>query len=116
MPAAPQLPPAALPVPPPCAACSVPLGSCTASALPRPWARDPGVCRREHGLLAWAAAPGCLRIGDHHGHPFPRPQPAPAGWGVEETPDVGMVSAACPPCKILVDEASTASFANLGAA
>jgi subtilase family serine protease len=38
------------------------------------------------------------------------------GWAQEISLDLDMVSAACPSCKILLVEAKTASFANLGAA
>jgi len=79
-------------------------------------ASDLAVYRTQYGLLACTTATGCLRIVNQHGNPSPLPQPDPAGWGVEETLDVAMVSAACPHCKILVVEASTASFANLAAA
>ena len=39
-----------------------------------------------------------------------------AGWATEISLDLDMVSAACPSCKILLVEAKTASFANLGTA
>jgi subtilase family serine protease len=39
-----------------------------------------------------------------------------AGWAEEISLDVEMASAICPQCKILLVEAATASFANLGAA
>src|SRR5258707_639513 len=202
MPAVPQLPPAALPVPPPCAACAAAPAGCTGWAWPWPaaapssgaqavraacrarpgqagcyalyapqatvnaaiaaraagrpvapgattpagwgatdiehayklpvWrtppatvavvdaystphlASDLAVYRTQYGLLACTTATGCLRIVNQHGHPSPLPQPDPAGWGVEETLDVAMVSAACPHCKILVVEASTASVRQPG--
>ena len=38
------------------------------------------------------------------------------GWGQEQALDVDAVSAACPDCKILVVQAKTNSFANLGTA
>ena len=38
------------------------------------------------------------------------------GWAQEESLDLDMVSAICPNCHILLIEASSASFANLGAA
>jgi subtilase family serine protease len=39
-----------------------------------------------------------------------------AGWATEISLDLDMVSATCPDCKILLVEASSNSFANLGAA
>ena len=42
--------------------------------------------------------------------------PIPLGWGVEETLDVSMVSAACPLCKIIVVEAKSPLRASLAAA
>lgn len=44
---------------------------------------------------------------------FPRTD---AGWATEISLDLDMVSAACPTCSILLVEASSASFANLGTA
>ena len=42
------------------------------------------------------------------------PPPTRPGWGVEETLDVSMVSAACPRCKILVVEASVTGLRRPG--
>jgi hypothetical protein len=79
-------------------------------------AADLGVYRKQYGLPACTTATGCLRIVNQHGHPSPLPPADPAGWGVEETLDVAMVSAACPRCKILVVEAAQPSFADLATA
>jgi subtilase family serine protease len=79
-------------------------------------AADLGVYRKHYGLPPCTTATGCLRIVNQHGHPSPLPQADPTGWGVEETLDVDMASAACPHCQILVVEASSASIANLATA
>src|SRR5436853_324747 len=39
-----------------------------------------------------------------------------SGWGLEIALDLDMVSAACPNCRILLVEASSASIVNLGTA
>ena len=79
-------------------------------------AADLGVYRKEYGLPPCTTASGCLRILNQEGKPSPLPHPDPLGWGVEETLDVSMVSAACPRCKIIVVEGKTPSFADLAAA
>lgn len=79
-------------------------------------AADLAFYRRHYGLPPCTAASGCLRIVNQAGHASPLPAPDPLGWGVEETLDVAMVSAACPLCKIDVVEAKSPSFADLAAA
>jgi subtilase family serine protease len=79
-------------------------------------ASDLGVYRKEYGLPPCTTASGCLRIVNQEGKPSPLPRPDPLGWGVEETLDVSMVSAACPRCKIIVVEGKTPSFRNLALA
>jgi subtilase family serine protease len=79
-------------------------------------ASDLGVYRKEYGLPPCTAASGCLRIVNQEGQPSPLPRPDPLGWGVEETLDVSMVSAACPLCKIVVVEGTSPSFKNLALA
>jgi subtilase family serine protease len=78
-------------------------------------AADLGVYRKEYGLPSCTTASGCLRIVNQQGKASPLPRPDPLGWGVEETLDVSMVSAACPLCKIVIVEGKTPSFANLAA-
>jgi subtilase family serine protease len=76
--------------------------------------RDLGVYRSQFGLPACTKANGCLRIIDQNGGTsLPRTD---LGWSQEQALDVDAVSAACPDCKILVVQAKTATFANLGAA
>jgi subtilase family serine protease len=76
--------------------------------------RDLTIYRKYYGLPDCTTANGCLRIIDQNGGTnYPR---ADLGWSQEQSLDVDAVSAACPTCHILVVQAKTASFANLGAA
>ena len=79
-------------------------------------AHDLGVYRKEYGLPPCTTASGCLRIVNQRGQASPLPPADPTGWGVEETLDVSMVSAACPRCKIIVVEARSPLLTNLAAA
>ena len=79
-------------------------------------ASDLAVYRKQYGLPPCTTASGCLRIVNEQGKPSPLPRPDPLGWGVEETLDVSMVSAACPHCKIVVVEGTSPSFKNLATA
>jgi subtilase family serine protease len=75
---------------------------------------DLGVYRSQYGLTACTTANGCFRkVNQTGGTKYPR---ADAGWATEISLDLDMVSAACPDCHILLVEASSNSFANLGAA
>jgi subtilase family serine protease len=57
---------------------------------------------------------GCFRkIDQRGGASYPRKD---AGWAAEISLDLDMVSAICPHCKIVLVEADSNSFANLGAA
>jgi subtilase family serine protease len=76
--------------------------------------RDLGVYRSQFGLSACTIANGCLRIIDQNGgSSLPRFN---AGWAGEQALDVDAVSAAAPDAKILVVQAKSASFADLGTA
>lgn len=76
--------------------------------------RDLGVYRSYFGLSACTKANGCLRVVDQFGGTsLPRFN---AGWAGEQALDVDAVSALCPDCKILVIQAKSASFADLGTA
>ncbi|HEV7206686.1 MAG TPA: hypothetical protein VGN18_18920 [Jatrophihabitans sp.] len=76
-------------------------------------AADLAVYRSQYGLPACTVAGGCLRITNQSGGSnLPQTN---AGWATEISLDLDMVSAACPSCKILLVEAGSASFANLGA-
>ncbi|MDX6327128.1 MAG: hypothetical protein QOK15_3482 [Nocardioidaceae bacterium] len=76
--------------------------------------RDLGVYRSQFGLDPCTTANGCLKVVNQSGGATP-PR-FDAGWAGEQALDVDAVSAACPDCKILVVQATSASFANLGAA
>ena len=70
--------------------------------------------RAQFGLPACTTANGCLKIVNQTGGTS-----LPAfnlGWSQEQALDLDAVSAACPSCKILLVQANTASFANLGTA
>lgn len=76
---------------------------------------DLGVYRSQYGLPACTTANGCFRKVSQTGSTTSLPK-NDAGWATEISLDLDMVSAACPDCKILLVEANTPSFANLGAA
>ncbi len=76
---------------------------------------DLGVYRSQFGLGACTTANGCFRKVNQNGASSPLPS-GDTGWGGEISLDLDMVSAICPNCHILLVEASTASFANLGTA
>jgi len=76
--------------------------------------RDLATYRSQYGMPACTTANGCLRVMDQNGGTsLPRTD---VGWSQEQALDVDAVSAACPACNILVVQAKTSSFANLGAA
>jgi subtilase family serine protease len=76
---------------------------------------DLGVYRSQYGLPACTTANGCFKKVSQTGSTTSLPK-TDAGWATEISLDLDMVSAACPNCRILLVEASSASFANLGAA
>jgi len=74
---------------------------------------DLGVYRQQFGLAACTTANGCFKKVDQNGGTtYPT---ADAGWAEEISLDVDMVSAACPNCHILLVEANSTSFNDLGA-
>ena len=76
--------------------------------------RDLGVYRAQFNIPACTKANGCLRVIDQNGGTsLPRMD---IGWAQEQALDVDAVSAACPDCKIVVVQARTPSFTNLGIA
>ena len=76
--------------------------------------RDLGTYRSYFGLPACTTASGCLTILDQNGgSSLPRFN---TGWAGEQALDVDAVSAICPDCKIVVVQAKSASFADLGTA
>lgn len=76
--------------------------------------RDLATYRSYWGLPACTSASGCLKVVDQNGGTsYPRMD---VGWAGEQALDVDAVSAACPDCRIVVVQAKSASFANLGTA
>ncbi|HEU0127804.1 MAG TPA: hypothetical protein VFQ48_04250, partial [Pseudonocardiaceae bacterium] len=76
---------------------------------------DLGVYRSQYGLSPCTTANGCFRKVSQTGSTTSLPK-TNAGWATEISLDLDMVSAACPDCKILLVEATSNSFANLGTA
>ena len=64
------------------------------------------------GLPPCTTANGCFRKVNQRGGATP-PHGNP-GWGVEIALDVQAVSASCPTCHILLVEADSPTFANIG--
>jgi subtilase family serine protease len=75
---------------------------------------DLAVYRSQYGLSACTTANGCFKkVNQTGGTSYPR---GDSGWAEEMSLDLDMVSAACPNCKILLVEASSATMTNLGTA
>ena len=75
---------------------------------------DLATYRAAYGLAQCTTANGCFRkVNQSGGTSYPRTN---GGWAQEISLDLDMVSATCPDCKILLVEAKSSSFANLGAA
>jgi subtilase family serine protease len=75
---------------------------------------DLAVYRSYYGLSACTTANGCFRkVNQNGGTTYPA---ANGGWAEEISLDLDMASAICPNCNILLVEATSATFANLGAA
>ncbi|GLV55924.1 peptidase S8 [Dictyobacter sp. S3.2.2.5] len=75
---------------------------------------DLGVYRSQFGLSACTTANGCFKKVDQNGGTsYPRGN---SGWAEEISLDLDMASAICPNCHILLVEASSNSFTNLGTA
>ncbi len=77
--------------------------------------KDLGVYRTQFGLGACTTANGCFKKVNQNGVQGSYPR-ANASWSQEISLDIDMVSAICPTCTILLVEASSNSFTNLGAA
>jgi subtilase family serine protease len=76
--------------------------------------RDLTIYRSQYGLPSCTSANGCLKVRDQNGGTnLPSTD---VGWDQEQALDVDAVSAACPDCNILVVQASSTSFADLGQA
>jgi subtilase family serine protease len=76
---------------------------------------DLGVYRSQYGLPACTTANGCFKKVNQNGQTSPLPA-TDGGWAQEISLDLDMVSAVCPNCKIVLVEANSASFSNLGTA
>ncbi|GLY75178.1 S53 family peptidase [Actinoallomurus iriomotensis] len=76
---------------------------------------DLGVYRSQYGLPACTTANGCFKKVNQTGGTSSYPA-TDGGWAQEISLDLDMVSAVCPNCKIVLVEATSASFANLGTA
>lgn len=75
---------------------------------------DLATYRSTYGLPACTTGNGCFRkVNETGGTSYPRTD---AGWATEISLDLDMVSATCPDCHILLVEASSTSFADLGRA
>src|SRR5260221_1538788 len=71
--------------------------------------------RKTFRLPACTRSSGCLRIVNENGKSGPLPR-ADAGWGLEISLDLDMVSAICPKCHILLVDASNNLTGSLGTA
>jgi subtilase family serine protease len=76
---------------------------------------DLAVYRAQYGLPACTTANGCFGKYNENGTKSSYPAQN-TGWAQETALDLDMVSAMCPNCKIILVEASTASFADLATA
>jgi hypothetical protein len=76
---------------------------------------DLAVYDAQFGLPACTAANGCFRKVDQAGKASPLP-PKQGEWAGEISIDVQMAHAVCPGCRILLVEASSEEFSDLGAA
>jgi subtilase family serine protease len=76
---------------------------------------DLAVYRSQYGLGACTTANGCFKKVNQLGQQSHYPR-ANTGWSQETALDLDMASAMCPSCKILLVEANTASYTDLGAA
>jgi len=76
---------------------------------------DLKVYRSHFHLPPCTRANGCLHILNQRGKSSPLPR-ANAGWGLEESLDLDMVSAICPRCHITLIEAANSGDTNLGIA
>ena len=73
---------------------------------------DLGVYRSQFGMSRCTTANGCFKkVNQSGGTSYPRSN---GGWAEEISLDLDMVSAICPNCHILLVEASSSSFTNLG--
>jgi subtilase family serine protease len=75
---------------------------------------DLAAYRSQYGLPACTTANGCFKkVSQTGGTNYPRTD---VGWGQEQALDLDMASAMCPSCKILLVQASSASYSALATA
>jgi len=74
---------------------------------------DLGVYRSTFGLPACTTSNGCFSKVNQNGQQGSYPAPN-AGWAVEESLDVDMVSAGCPNCHIILVESKSPTTSSLG--
>src|ERR1700742_1065859 len=77
--------------------------------------KDLATYRTQFGLPACTTANGCFKKVSQTGSTTSLPT-KDGGWAEEISLDIDMVSAVCPNCKILLVEAKSSSFGDLGAA
>ena len=75
---------------------------------------DLAAYRAAYGLPPCTTANGCFRKVNQNGAASPLPAPN-AGWALEESLDIEMVSAVCPKCHILLAEANDNIDTNIAA-
>jgi hypothetical protein len=76
---------------------------------------DLGVYDKQYGLPACTTGNGCFKKLDEEGKTSPLPANE-GGWSTEISLDVQMVHAICQSCKVMLVEAKSTSFSDLGAA
>src|SRR5450631_1520029 len=76
---------------------------------------DLAAYRTQYGLPPCTTANGCFKEVNQSGSTTKLPPPN-AGWAGEISLDLDMVSATCPNCHILLVEATSSTFTNLGTA
>jgi subtilase family serine protease len=76
--------------------------------------RDLATYRSQFGLPPCTSSTGCLKIVNQSGRT--RLPAFNLGWAQEQALDVDAVSAACPDCKVVVVQANSPSFIDLGTA
>ena len=76
---------------------------------------DLATYRAQYGLPACTTANGCFKKLNQSGQQGNYPR-ANTGWSQESALDLDMASAMCPSCKLILVEASSTSYASLGAA
>ncbi len=76
---------------------------------------DLATYRSQYGLSSCSAANGCFKKVNQSGETKNYPEPS-AGWSLEISLDLDMVSAACQECHILLIESTDAHVSNMDAA